>query len=223
MAIITYAFTAAALALAGTIAAELMLPESTPEQAVAVEAPELLPPVPPPSSDYRDQNATRALTALARPLFNPDRRPAAPVPDATPALPPTSLPRLTGTLVSPGGKRTVFATGDKPTSIGEGSRIDAWTVQAISAGTVTLIGPDGPHVLRLNFAEGEPTRQAHAVELPLSLRPARTHNRVVAETQPRRGPAVIEPLPPAPPRPPSTLPPPLSPPAQPRQDGYWSG
>jgi len=178
MAIITYALTAAALALAGTIAAELTLPESAPEQAVAVAAPELMPPAPPPSSDYRDQNATRALMALARPLFNPDRRPVAPVPDATPAPPPTSLPRLTGTLVSPGGKRAIFAVGDKPAVMREGGRIDAWTVQEISAGAVTLTGPDGPRMLRVSFATGEPTGKARVVELPLSIRPARTHSRV---------------------------------------------
>ncbi len=223
MTIITYALTAAALAFAGTIAAELTLPESTPEQAVAVAAPQPMPPATPPPSDYRDQNATRALTALARPLFNQDRRPTVPIPDATPAPLPTSLPRLTGTLVSSAGKRAVFATGDKSAVMAEGSRIDAWTVQAISAGTVTLTGPDGPRVLRLNFAAAELTRQAQAVELPLSLRPARTHSRVIAEVQPRRGPAVIEPLPPAPLRPQSTLLPPLSPPAQQRQDGYSSG
>ncbi len=185
MAIITYALTVAALALAGTIAAELTLPESTPEQAVAVAAPQPMPPAAPPPSDYRDQNATRSLTSLARPLFNQGRRPTAPVPDATPAPSPTSLPRLTGTLVSPGGKRAIFAVGDKPAVMREGGRIDAWTVQAISAGTVTLTGPDGPRVLRLNFAAAEPTRQAQAVELPLSLRPVRTHSRmeVVASKQ----------------------------------------
>jgi len=113
MTIITYTLTAAALALAGTIAAELTLPESIPQQAMAVEAPQPVPPAPQPPSDYRDQNATRALTALARPLFTQDRRPTAPVPDATPAPSPTSLPRLTGTLVSSAGKRAVFATGDK--------------------------------------------------------------------------------------------------------------
>ncbi len=178
MAIITYAFTAAALALAGTIAAELTLPESTPEQAVAVEAPELLPSAPPPPSDYRDQNATRALTALARPLFNSDRRPTAPPPDVAPTASPITLPRLAGTVVSPSGKRAIFAAGDKPAVMAEGSRIDAWTVQAISAGTVTLTGPDGPHVLHVSFATGDTAHKVRVVELPLSLRPVRPHNRI---------------------------------------------
>jgi len=180
MAIITYALTAAALALAGIIAAELTFTEGAPEQAVAVAAPELMPPAPPPPSDYRDQNATRALTALARPLFNPDRRPEAPHPDAAPAPPPNSLPRLTGTLVSPRGKHAIFAVGDKPAVMREGGRIDAWTVQEISAGTVTITGPDGPRVLRVSFATGELTGKAQVVELPLSTRPVRTHDRLVA-------------------------------------------
>jgi hypothetical protein len=178
MAIITYALTAAALALAGTIAAELTFTESAPEQAVAVAAPELMPSAPPPPSDYRDQNAARAFSALARPLFNPDRRPAAPSLADVPTPPPNRLPRLTGTLVSPRGKHAVFAVGDKPAVMGEGSRIDAWTVQEISAGKVTLTGPDGLRVLRVGFAMGEPTRTAQVVELPLSTRPVRTHDRV---------------------------------------------
>ena len=177
MTIITYALTAAALALAGTIAAELTFTESAPEQAVAVAAPELMPPAPPPPSDYRDQNAARAFSALARPLFNPDRRPAAPSLADVPTPPPNSLLRLTGTLVSPRGKHAIFAVGDKPAVMGEGSRIDAWTVQAISAGTVTLTGPDGPRVLRVGFATGDTTQKVRIVELPLSLRPVRTHSR----------------------------------------------
>lgn len=174
---IRYAFTAVAVALGGTIAAELTSIESAPEQAVAVEAPQPVPAAPP-LSDPRDQNASRALIALARPLFSPDRRPVAPPPDAAPTTLALVLPRLTGTLVSPGHKRAVFVTGDKPAVMAEGSRIDAWTVQEISAGTVTLVGPDGLHMLHVSFATGDITHKARVVELPLSVRPARTHSRI---------------------------------------------
>lgn len=143
---------------------------------MAFAEPQHLPPArPPPPEERRDQGAAWTLAVLARPLFNPDRRP--PAPPAAPAPPPDSLPRLAGTLVGPGGKRAIFATGDKPAVLAEGSSIDAWTVQAISAGMVTLIGPDGPRVLRVSFATGDATHKVRAVELPLSLRPVRTHSR----------------------------------------------
>ena len=177
MATIAYALTAAAaVALAGVIAAELTFTRDPLEQAMAVVEPQPLLPARPPPPERRDQGAASALTVLARPLFNPDRRP--PAPPAAPTPPPDSLPRLAGTLVGPGGKRAIFATGDKPAVVAEGNRIDAWTVQAISAGMVTLTGPDGPRVLHVSFATGDTTHKVRVVELPLSLRPVRTHSRI---------------------------------------------
>lgn len=177
MAAVAYALTAAAVALAGVVAAELTLTGSDPGQAMAVEAPQPLLPTLTPPPEHNEQKEAWALTALARPLFDPGRRPEASLTAEASTPPPNSLPRLTGTLVSPNGKRAVFATGDKSTAINEGSRFDAWTVQEISAGAVTLSGPDGPRILRVSFATGDVAHKVRTVEPPFSLRPVRTHRR----------------------------------------------
>ena len=95
----------------------------------------------------------RAAAMLVRPLFSETRRP--PPPSATvPAL----LPRLTGTLIGPFGRRALFADGgsDKPLALGESDRMGAWTVEAINAGHVTLRGPDGARSLRVGFKAPPP-------------------------------------------------------------------
>ena len=158
------AFGAVAMALMGVIAAELATVVGT-EQAVPDAAPQPMPSAPPPQErpGHQDQSAAWALAALARPLFTPDRRP--PGPDAAPVPPP----------VSREGRRAIFAAGDKPVVVGEGSRIDTWTVQAINAGSVTLAGPDGPRVLRMGFVKDSPAQAAQVVQL--TVRPVRTHSR----------------------------------------------
>ena len=171
---------AVALALMGLIAAELATGAST-ERAAPDAAPQPLLPDPSPPQEHpehRDQSAERVVAALARPLFTPDRRPAGP--DAAPAAAPNTLPRLAGTLVSPGRKRALFEINSKPAVMGEGDRIDAWTVEAISHGTVILAGPDGPRVLHVSFAGDGRVQEAQAVQLPTHFRPLRTHNRVSA-------------------------------------------
>jgi hypothetical protein len=88
---------------------------------------------------------------LARPLFSPDRRPAADM--ATTAVAGVaSLPRLTGILVGPFGRSAIFASkGSKPIVLGEGGRIDTYTVRSIDAAQVRLDGPNGVQRLRPVF------------------------------------------------------------------------
>jgi hypothetical protein len=88
---------------------------------------------------------------LARPLFSPNRRPAADRDNVTAAGLP-SVPRLTGILVGPFGRSAIFAgKGSKPIVLGEGGRIDAYTVQSIDATQVRLDGPNGVHRLQPAF------------------------------------------------------------------------
>jgi hypothetical protein len=88
---------------------------------------------------------------LARPLFSPDRRPAAGMDDAAAAGVP-GLPRLTGILVGPFGRSAIFASNaSKPIVLGEGGRIDAYTVQSIDAAEVQLDGPSGVQRLQPAF------------------------------------------------------------------------
>ena len=146
-----------ALALGGAAAAMLggaepIVPEPVPTITV--------PPRPSAAPLSADLGTRWAATALARPLFNPGRRPTQMPP--VEAVSPPSPPRLTGTLIGPSGKRALFAggkVGDRPATVGENDRVGIWTVQAIRAGIVTIIGPDGMQELRVT---AEASRSARA-------------------------------------------------------------
>lgn len=90
-------------------------------------------------------------TILDRPLFSPTRRP--PRGAAASASAGGGLPRLSGVMVSGSQTRAIFAgaAGTKTVIAGEGARIGAYVVQSIGAGQVTLVGPDGPLVVRPAF------------------------------------------------------------------------
>lgn len=89
---------------------------------------------------------------LARPVFSPDRRPAAMAAAAGVRLP-EGLPRLSGVLVGPFGRSAIFAVeGRKPLVVDEGARIDVWTVRTIDADAVEVVGPGGARTLHTSFA-----------------------------------------------------------------------
>jgi hypothetical protein len=106
-------------------------------------------------------------TVLARPLFEPTRRPVStgtqPGPAAVPAL-----PRLAGVLVSQAGREVIFADSDgKPTILREGASISGFKVLSISAGQVTVQGPNGQLVLRPSFDENrQPSTDTGAFRTP---------------------------------------------------------
>jgi general secretion pathway protein N len=107
------------------------------------------------ASERAAQRQAWVQTALARPLFEPSRRP--PVAGETAPTPAAVLPRLSGVLVSAAGRQVIFAGSDgKPAVLSEGGKLDGFTVQSISIGEVTMLGPDGVHVLRPSF---DPNRQ----------------------------------------------------------------
>ena len=100
-------------------------------------APEV--PTPPPP----DRTGEWAATALARPLFAPDRRPVPEPRGAAVAGGPAGreLPRLTGVMVTPGGAAAIFAgaaEGAKPQVMRVGDSLGGFEVKAIMAGEVTL-------------------------------------------------------------------------------------
>jgi hypothetical protein len=103
-------------------------------------------------------------TILTRPLLSPDRRPprgaVAAVPGERPA---DALPRLSGVLVGPFGRSAIFATdGARPIVVGEGGRVDAWTVRRIEVEGVEVAGPGGVRTVHPSFppSGGEPNRPA---------------------------------------------------------------
>lgn len=79
---------------------------------------------------------------LARPLFEPGRRPPAPVQ----VEPPTQIPpRLTGIVIASGRSVAIFQQGSSPRSIAleAGGLLDGkWTVESITAGEVTIARED---------------------------------------------------------------------------------
>lgn len=121
------------------------------------------PPPSPPSPATADRQRWAEIV-LARPLFNPSRRPImeeAKSVEAGAAPAATDLPRVSGTIVLPGRSRAIFAgTGDgKPITVTEGDRFGPYVVEAIEPGQVRLSGPDGVRLLRRSF---DPNAAAHS-------------------------------------------------------------
>lgn len=135
-------------ALAGTLmlllAALWLLPGPT---ASTPPLPALLPAAPPDATDAAISQWGN--TALARPLFNPGRRPA----DQPGAAADGSLPRLSAIIVTAGGSAAVFAAdGQKPQVIAQGDSIAGYVLNRIAPDHVELSGPGGPLTLRPQFA-----------------------------------------------------------------------
>lgn len=101
-----------------------------------------------PRADFSPQWVS---TILNRPLFSTTRRP--PRGAAASGTAGAGLPRLSGVMVSGSQTRAIFAgaAGAKAVIAGEGARVGAYVVQSIGAGQVTLVGPDGPLVVRPAF------------------------------------------------------------------------
>jgi hypothetical protein len=140
----------AAAGLAATLAWELgafaprdALIAPRPRAAAATAPPEAAP----------DHTREWIAAILARPVFSPDRRPAADIASTPGVRLPEALPRLSGVLVGPFGRSAIFAVdGRKPLVVDEGGRIDAWTVGTIEADTVQVSGPGGARTLHPSFA-----------------------------------------------------------------------
>lgn len=142
--------TRALLGLAGVLLAviglELLVPWAGPDGAARPIAPNTAAPVA--SADGAvDEAAGWAAISLARPLFSPNRRPA-----ALATGPADGTPRLSGILVTPAGRRAIFAGADgKPVVVGEGAAVGRYQVGSIAAGQVVLLGADGSRTLRPSF------------------------------------------------------------------------
>jgi len=107
-----------------------------------------------------DHSGEWVSTILGRPLFSPDRRPSSTA-AAVAGLP--GLPRLSGIMVSPLGRSAIFAAdGAKPLVIQEGTRVAGYTVKAIEATQVRLVGPNGNVVLYPSYAPASASRVTKA-------------------------------------------------------------
>ena len=112
-----------------------------------------------------DGAAGRVTAVLARPLFSPGRRPAAQA-AAGPAGT-AALPRMSAVIVTPEGRRAIFASGaDSFVVVSEGGRVGAYDVRSIEVGRVTLAGPDGTRVVTPEFSKLPPRAAGPAPSLP---------------------------------------------------------
>ena len=101
---------------------------------------------------------------LARPIFNPDRRPVRvviSVPTGTTEV----LPRLAGTDCSSIQKVAFFRDDELNRNwvVSEGGRVRAWTVSSISPGNVRLIGPGGDTAVAISYMK-VPVAEDHAIK-----------------------------------------------------------
>ncbi len=149
---------------------------------VQEEAPAEAPP-PPPAEKHAAgivppaavDRATEVAKITGRPVFDPSRRPA--MEGAAPAAAAVvrSVPRVTGVVVSATDRSAIFASpgAGAATVAREGGRVGEYTVQTIAAGQVTLLGPDGPLLLRPVFDKNRPLPPAPppAAGLPLLAPP----------------------------------------------------
>ena len=139
--------------LAAALAGVLFLETRPDAPAVDAVAPRAAPAVSPPGQPAPgpDRIGPWVATILARPLFEPSRRPPAVEAAAGGAI--AVLPRVTGVLVGPTGRSVIFAgSGNgRPLVAREGTRVGPFTVQSIDIGAVTILGPDGPRVLHPSF------------------------------------------------------------------------
>jgi hypothetical protein len=135
--------------LAAGVAAELVWPQSDGAGSVVPRAPQ---PVLAAAAAPENVGAWSAAI-LARPLFEPGRRPIAAATEARVAASRQEPPRLTGILVTAQGSHAIFAgEGEHSTIAGEGAKLGAWQVVAIRPGEVQMTGPDGDRIVRPSFA-----------------------------------------------------------------------
>lgn len=88
-----------------------------------------------------------ADTVLGRPLFTVGRRPPKTV-GGTHVASSSGLPRLAGIMITPTGKRAIFAPdGGKPLVLSEGAALDDATIRTIRRDSVLVSGPKGDEVL----------------------------------------------------------------------------
>jgi general secretion pathway protein N len=119
-----------------------------------------------------DLASRRVATILARPLFNPNRRPVETASGGEPGL-----TRLTGVMMSAAGKTAIFAgaANGKPLVVGEGARVGRYLVGSIESDAVTVIGPGGQRVLHPVFDPNPPPAKlpAPSAAAPPTPPPAR--------------------------------------------------
>ena len=145
------ALVALPLGLAACLAAEILLPVLPSDETTHVARPRAVPATAlSPSTDISID--ALVATALSRPLMDPTRRPRTIVTPAVAAsivsAEGTDLPRLSGVIITPDGRRAIFtpATG-KPLVLAEGDHVGHAVIKTISPNQVILTGSEGDEVI----------------------------------------------------------------------------
>ncbi len=91
---------------------------------------------------------------LARPLFEPSRRPLTTA--AAPGTGGPGFPRLTGIIIMPQQSKAIFAVPGKkqPVVVTIGSRLNGVLIKSIESGSVVVVDAAGTRVIRPSFAAG---------------------------------------------------------------------
>jgi hypothetical protein len=107
------------------------------------------------SSTPEEPAVAWVATALERPLFRENRRPAKSIDVGSPTGGPA---RLTGIMTGPFGKRAIFASPNeaKPIVVGEGGRVADFVVRSIGPGQALIEADGSMRTLRPAFA-GSPS------------------------------------------------------------------
>jgi hypothetical protein len=133
----------ALLALSSIVALEIIGRQSTPDRLSSRTAP-VSARQSPNTIEPANQIDGMLRDILARPVFSPDRRPAASNARVT-----NGLSRLTGIVVTGSQKTAIFAspTAGRPVIAEEGGHVGAYEVVEITRAGVTVSGPDGTKVI----------------------------------------------------------------------------
>lgn len=100
-----------------------------------------------------------ALSAIVdRPLFSPTRRPVPGVASANKGI--ETRYQLLGIVISETVRRAWLAEGPRHFEIGQGDKLDGWTVARIEQDRLILTSPSGEAVLALRPPAEEPGKEA---------------------------------------------------------------
>jgi hypothetical protein len=125
-------------------------------------------PVVPQGGDIR-QVQTWADIILARPLFEPSRRPPAAAPGPGTSGP--GFPRLTGIIIMPQQREAIFAVPGKtqPIVVTAGSRLNGVLIKSIEPGAVVVVDAAGARMIRPSFATVNAAAAAAAPATPIMV------------------------------------------------------
>jgi hypothetical protein len=108
---------------------------------------------------------------LARPLFEPSRRP--PPTAAGSGTTGPGFPRLTGIVILPQQREAIFAAPGKtqPIVVTAGSRLNGVLIKSIESGSVVVVDGAGTRIIRPSFATGGASAPSPSASVMVDLPP----------------------------------------------------